>query len=105
MNYITSQVRALQQLMKINKSVKSDIISITLINIYYTYMRAAYLKCLTTAADELISELFTYLTFFVGSNIAFLSNFLHSLKCSIDRFTRLPHSINTEAGIPSPLIR
>ena len=57
MNYITSQVRALQQLMKINKSVKSNVISITLINIYYTYMRAAYLKYLTAAADELISEL------------------------------------------------
>lgn len=57
MNYITSQVRALQRLMEINESVKNDIISITLINIYYTYMRAVYLKYSMTAADELISEL------------------------------------------------
>ena len=57
MNYITSQVRALQQLMKINGSVENNIISITLINIYYTYMRAAYLKYSTAAADKLISEL------------------------------------------------
>ena len=59
MNYITSQVRALQRLMEINESVKNDIISITLINIYYTYMRAAYLKYPMVAADELISELKT----------------------------------------------
>ena len=57
MNYITSQVRALQQLMKINGSVENNIISITLINIYYTYMRAAYLEYPMAAADELISEL------------------------------------------------
>ena len=59
MNYITSQVRALQRLMEINESVKNDIISITLINIYYTYMRAAYLEYPMTTADELISELKT----------------------------------------------
>ena len=59
MNYITSQVRALQRLMEINKSVKNDIISITLINIYYTYMRAAYLEYPMAAADELLSELKT----------------------------------------------
>ena len=57
MNYITSQVRALQQLMKINEGVENNIISITLINIYYTYMRAAYLEYSMTAADKLISEL------------------------------------------------
>ena len=57
MNYITSQVRALQRLMEINESVKNNIISITLINIYYTYMRAAYLECPMIAADELINEL------------------------------------------------
>lgn len=57
MNYIISQVRALQRLMEINESVKNDIISITLINIYYTYMRAAYLEYPMAAADELISEL------------------------------------------------
>ena len=59
MNYITSQVRALQRLMEINESVKNDIISITLINIYYTYMRAAYLEYSMTAADKLIGELKT----------------------------------------------
>ena len=52
-------MRALQRLMEINESVKTDIISITLINIYYTYMRAAYLKYPMVAADELISELKT----------------------------------------------
>lgn len=57
MNYITSQVRALQRLMEINETVKNDIISLTLINIYYTYMRAAYLEYPIAAADELISEL------------------------------------------------
>ena len=57
MNYITSQVRALQRLLEINGSVKNDIISVTLINIYYTYMRAAYLKYPMVAADELLSEL------------------------------------------------
>ena len=57
MNYITSQVRALQRLMKMNDSVENNIISITLINIYYTYMRAAYLEYSVVAADELISEL------------------------------------------------
>ena len=57
MNYITSQVRALQQLMKINESIENNIISITLINIYYTYMRAAYLEYPMAAADELIGEL------------------------------------------------
>lgn len=57
MNYIISQVRALQRLLEINESVKNDIISITLINIYYTYMRAAYLEYPMAAADELISEL------------------------------------------------
>lgn len=59
MNYITSQVRALQRLMEINENVKNDIISITLINIYYTYMRATYLEYPMAAADELISELKT----------------------------------------------
>ena len=59
MNYIISQVRALQQLMKINDSVENNIISITLINVYYTYMRAAYLGYSIAAADELISELKT----------------------------------------------
>lgn len=57
MNYITSQVRALQKIMEINEEVKNEIISITLINIYYTYMRAAYLGYSMKAADELISEL------------------------------------------------
>ena len=57
MNYIIGQVRALQRLLEINESVKNDIISITLINIYYTYMRAAYLEYPMAAADELISEL------------------------------------------------
>lgn len=57
MNYITSQVRALQRLMEINESVKNDIISITLISIYYTYMRATYLEYSMAAADKLISEL------------------------------------------------
>ena len=59
MNYITSQGRTLHRLMEINKSVKNDIISVTLINIYYTYMRAAYLEYPMAAADELLSELKT----------------------------------------------
>lgn len=50
-------MRALQRLVEINGSIKNDIISVTLINIYYTYMRAVYLKYSMTAADELISEL------------------------------------------------
>ena len=74
-NYITSQVRALQCLMDINESINSNIITLTLLNIYYTYMRAAYLKCPIEPMDNLISEL-------KGEN--WLKSFLNSAESWMD---------------------
>ena len=57
LNYIISQVKALQKLFEINKDIKDNVITLTLINMYYNYMRAVYLQYATKPMDDLIMQL------------------------------------------------
>lgn len=56
-NYIYGQVQALKKLFEINDSVSSLLITNTLINIYYHYMKARFYKCDETEMDNIISVL------------------------------------------------
>ena len=56
-NYIRGQVEALKKLYEINKTINQLIITSTLINIYYFYMRARFYKCNEEEIDEIISTL------------------------------------------------
>ena len=56
-NYIYGQVQALKKLFEINDSVSSLLITNTLINIYYYYMKARFYKCDETEMDNIISVL------------------------------------------------
>jgi len=56
-DYIYGQVQALKKLFEINESVSQLLITMTLINIYYFYMKARFYKCDETEMDEIISTL------------------------------------------------
>lgn len=56
-NYICGQVQALKKIFDINDSISSLLITNTLINIYYFYMRARFYKCDETEMDKIISSL------------------------------------------------
>lgn len=57
MNYIHSQCEALKKLFEINESVESLLITNTLINVYYYYMRARFYKLDEKIMDECLSNL------------------------------------------------
>lgn len=57
MYYIISQVEGLKKLYKINKQIDDDLISQTLLNIYYYYMKARFYKMNEIEMDNKISEL------------------------------------------------
>lgn len=59
-NYIRSQVEGLKELYRINKKVNNVLVGQTLINIYYYYMEALYLKLDLTSVEELLSTLREY---------------------------------------------
>ena len=56
-SYIRGQVAALKKLFEINESVNQLLITMTLINIYYFYMKARFYKCNEEEMDEIISTL------------------------------------------------
>lgn len=56
-NYIISQVEAFKKIFEVNKNIEDGMITPTLINIYYIYMRAAYFKYDMNSADNLIMQL------------------------------------------------
>ena len=56
-NYIYGQVEALKKLFEINDSVSQLLITNTLINIYYFYMKAVFYKCNMAGTDAIISSL------------------------------------------------
>ena len=56
-NYIYVQVEALKKLFEINDSVSQLLITNTLINIYYFYMKAVFYKCNMADTDVIISSL------------------------------------------------
>ena len=56
-DYIYGQVQALKKLFEINESVSQLLITMTLINIYYFYMKARFYKCDEAEMDEVISTL------------------------------------------------
>lgn len=57
MYYIISQVKGLKKLYEVNKTIGDDLISQTLLNIYYYYMRARFYKVDETSMDTTISTL------------------------------------------------
>jgi len=56
-DYIYGQVQALKKLFEINDSVNQLLITLTLINIYYFYMKARFYKCDEVEMNEIISTL------------------------------------------------
>jgi glycosyltransferase involved in cell wall biosynthesis len=57
MYYIISQVEGLKKLYEINRQISDDLISQTLLNIYYYYMKGRFYKIDETEMDNKISEL------------------------------------------------
>lgn len=57
MNYIYSQVEALKAIYRINGEINSNLISHTLINIYYYYMRARFYQLDESIPDACLSTL------------------------------------------------
>lgn len=57
LNYIYSQVEALKTLFKINNQVNSTLVTYTLINIYYYYMKARFYNLNEAVMDKVISTL------------------------------------------------
>lgn len=57
MYYIISQVEGLKKIYEINEQINDDLISQTLLNVYYYYMKARFYKIDETNMDNKISEL------------------------------------------------
>lgn len=56
-NYIRSQVEALKKIFEINGEISSSLVTFTLINVYYYYMKARFYNLNETIMDECLSTL------------------------------------------------
>ncbi|MBQ5474747.1 MAG: hypothetical protein IIT65_08580 [Lachnospiraceae bacterium] len=80
MNYIRAQVEAFKYLHTINRVVNPHLITSTIINIYYYYMRARFYKLDEKVVDKCISSL---------KNERWMQNWLNAGENWIDLVTNL----------------